>query len=241
MRSIAGIVLYNPETEKLKRNIDAIIKQVESVVIIDNASANADEIKRILKNYQNIILISNSENAGIAKALNQIIEKADEIGCEWVITLDQDSECKSGIIKMYENVLPKYENIGIITSFFEDRNAKLDFEDDGTFEEVDFCITSASLTNVGAVKKVGGFDEKMFIDMVDYDICYALKKNGYRIIRVNSVGFVHEVGDSREVYLFGKKIIIFNHSALRNKEAQSNAQRIEGRKEAAVIVFERKD
>ena len=215
MQSLAGIVLYQPDTKKLKRNIDAIIQQVAAVIIVDNASSNRIEIDELLKKYHRIVYIRNAENAGIAKALNQIVDKADEMGAEWVVTLDQDSECKSGIVKAYEDVLSKYENVGIVTSVFEDRNAKLDHNAEGDSQEVSFCITSASFTNVKAIKKVGGFDEKMFIDMVDYDICYALRRQGYHIIRVNTVGFVHEVGESREIRFLGKKIIVFNHSALR--------------------------
>lgn len=215
MQSLAGIVLYQPDTKKLKRNIDAIIQQVAAVIIVDNASSNRIEIDELLKKYDRIVYIRNAENAGIAKALNQIVDKADEMGAEWVVTLDQDSECKSGIVKAYEDVLSKYENVGIVTSVFEDRNAKLDHNAEGDSQEVSFCITSASFTNVKAIKKVGGFDEKMFIDMVDYDICYALRRQGYHIIRVNTVGFVHEVGESREIRFLGEKIIVFNHSALR--------------------------
>ena len=215
MQSLAGIVLYQPDTKKLKRNIDAIIQQVAAVIIVDNASSNRIEIDELLKKYHRIVYIRNAENAGIAKALNQIVDKADEMGAEWVVTLDQDSECKSGIVKAYEDVLSKYENVGIVTSVFEDRNAKLDHDAEGDSQEVSFCITSASFTNVKAIKKVGGFDEKMFIDMVDYDFCYALRRQGYHIIRVNTVGFVHEVGESREISFLGKKIIVFNHSALR--------------------------
>jgi rhamnosyltransferase len=51
--------------------------------------------------------------------------------------------------------------------------------------------------------------------MVDYDICYALVRSGYKIVRLNYTGFLHEVGRSVTKRFFGKDIIIFNHSPLR--------------------------
>ena len=36
----AGIVLYNPEPDRLKENIAAIDKQVETIILIDNNSLN---------------------------------------------------------------------------------------------------------------------------------------------------------------------------------------------------------
>ena len=34
---------------------------------------------------------------------------------------------------------------------------------------------------------IGGFDETMFIDFVDFDFCYRLKKEGYEILQTPSV------------------------------------------------------
>ena len=49
-----------------------------------------------------------------------------------------------------------------------------------------------------SVKKtieVGGFDEKLFIGLVDDEICYKIRKNGYRIIRNEAVVLNHELGN----------------------------------------------
>lgn len=215
MAFVAGIVLYNPDLLRLKENIDAIAPQVEKVILVDNGSENYKEITSFLESYQSVIYIRNNENVGIAKALNQIVYKADDLGYEWVLTLDQDTVCNSGIMEAYETVIKKEKNLGMVSSQFADRNTQINFNSDGEIQDIDFCITSAAFTNVEAVKSVGGFDEKMFIDMVDYDICYALKRNGYRIVRVNYLGFLHEVGRSEERNLLGKKTIVFNHSYMR--------------------------
>ncbi len=216
MKHAAGIVLYNPDIERLRENITAISPQVTKVILIDNASKNIDEIKALAAEFNNIIYIRNADNFGIAKALNQIIDKADELGVEWVLSLDQDSVCQPDIISTYDKLAKRAkENVAIITSKYEDNNVSVDFGLVRAYEKVKFCITSGALNNVRCIKAVGGFDEKLFIDMVDYDICYALTRAGFRIIRMNYIGFCHEVGQSTEKTFFGKKIIIFNHSPLR--------------------------
>lgn len=215
MVNCAGIVIYNPDIVKLKENIEAIINQVDTLIVVDNASYNSNDIMNLLSFYSKVVSIRNDKNYGIAKALNQIVNHADELGYNWVLTLDQDSVCKPELLIKYNYVISTEDNIALVTSNYEDRNVSIEYCNSVNIEDVDFCITSGTFTNVKCIKDIGGFDEKMFIDMVDYDICYAIKKNGFRIVRINYVGFVHEVGQSKEHKLLGKKIIVFNHSALR--------------------------
>lgn len=211
----AGIVLYNPDILKLKENIEAIIHQVDTLIIVDNASDNRNDIINLLRSYSKVVFIKNNKNCGIAKALNQIVNSADKLKYNWVLTLDQDSVCKPELITKYNQIIRTEKNIALVTSNYEDRNVAIEYCTSKSVEDINFCITSGTFTNVKLIKHIGGFDEKMFIDMVDYDICYAVRKNGFRIVRLNYIGFLHEVGESKEYKLFGKKIVVFNHSALR--------------------------
>ena len=45
---IAGIVTYNPDINRLCKNLDAIKNQVSCIVIVDNASINIEEIKNLI-------------------------------------------------------------------------------------------------------------------------------------------------------------------------------------------------
>ena len=90
----AGIVLYNPDTERLKENIEAILPQVDQIIVVDNGSSNVDEICELLNKYEQIKFIWNEENYGIAKALNQLLYFAYKNDVEWILTIDQDSVCK---------------------------------------------------------------------------------------------------------------------------------------------------
>ncbi len=216
MEYAAGIVLFNPDIVRLEENISAIAPQVRDVILIDNGSKNVDEISALMARYDNITYVRNAENCGIARALNQMIGKAEELGASWVLSLDQDTVCEPDIMEKYDSMARRAkDDVAIITSKYRDRSVEVDFGISGEYEKVSFCITSAALNNIRCIKAVGGFDEKLFIDMVDYDICYALTRGGYKIVRLNYTGFLHEVGRSVTKKFLGKPIIIFNHSPLR--------------------------
>lgn len=97
-----GIVTYNPDIEKLKKNISRIAGQVCKLVIADNGSKNIEDIKRLAAAFENVSVILNYENFGIARALNQIMKWSSNNGGDWTITLDQDSECSDCIIDLYK-------------------------------------------------------------------------------------------------------------------------------------------
>ena len=216
LKCIAGIVLYNPDLYRLKENIKNIYTQVEKIVLVNNNSINFNEVKKLYENDSKIHIISNSENIGVAAALNQIIHFCNKNNIEWALTLDQDSVCPSSIIHEFEKYTA-FEKVAIICPKIIDRKIELtevnnEVED---FEFVKRCITSASLTNAQICKTLGFFDERMFIDYVDFDYCETVIKNDYKIIKVNTTSLLHQIGDSKLISLFGKKIIVYNHSPIR--------------------------
>jgi len=192
-----GIVTYHPDAQRLKENIAAASAQPEAgeILIADN---------------------DKGENTGIAGGLNQIFRRAEEHGYEWVVTLDQDSVMQPGMLSELALYTDK-SDIGIICPRIEDRNMGRQYarSDHGT-EYIEHCITAGNLVRVEAWKTVGGFDEEMFIDGVDFDFCIRIRQNGYKILRTNNVMLLQEVGHGRAIKLpLGKQISIINHPPLR--------------------------
>lgn len=215
VRTLAGIVLYNPDIGRLIENYNAIVNQVDDVLIIDNGSDNYNDIDNYF-NDKKVQIIRNYNNLGIATALSQIMEYASSNEFDWVLTLDQDSVCRDGIIEKYKEYLD-LENAGILTCKIIDRNFKeTNRIHNGSNQEINQCITSGSFMNTKAYNYCDGFDKKMFIDGVDFDICLNLRSHGYKIYRIDFVGLLHEVGHGKNVKLLFKDYIIYNHSPLRN-------------------------
>lgn len=228
MRSAAGITLYNPEIDRLKKNIDSIFTQVETVFLVDNGSDNIDEIRELLLSYKNVELTENKENLGIAKALNQLCSSALSRGFKWILLLDQDSFVEEGIIESYSRYT-EIEKVALLTANFDDENEPVIINSEARqpYEQVYRAITSASFVRLDVFKSVGGFDEDMFIDYVDFDYCATLKEKGYVLLRDNETLVHHRLGHSKEIKFFmafgrifgikklKKPLYTYNHSPLR--------------------------
>lgn len=221
---IAGIITYNPDIDRFLENVTAISHQVSYVIVVDNGSDNYDEIYAKLMHFDNVILHASAENKGIAWALNRCFSLAKDKHAKWILTLDQDSICPADMIERYAAYLnkiskrtyaEKISRIGILCPTIVDRNV-------GTIEggtthsqTVRRCITSGALTSYAAWEDIGGFDEKMFIDGVDFEFCQRLWEHEYYIIRVANISLLHELGQMTTRKFLFKKINVKNHSALR--------------------------
>lgn len=219
--TIVGIVTYNPKIGRLSENITALSRQVSRLLVIDNGSGNYDEIELLCSSIDGIAIhiIRNKKNEGIAAALAQIMEWADENSYKWVLTLDQDSVIEPELFAEYIKIAndDRYSDAAMFTCLIHDRN----FEDekyerqDAPVIEVPYCITSAAFTNVIMYKRTSGYDKSFFIDYVDFDMCYLLREAGYRILRINYNGLYHEVGHGENRRFLWKQIIVYHQKAFR--------------------------
>jgi rhamnosyltransferase len=205
---LAGIVTYEPELDRLADNIVGIIGQVDAVLVYDNGSTNSDQVADLVSAYPTATLLSAPSNSGVAGALNRLAEAAVERGARLLVTLDQDSVSPSGMVAILENELAS--GVGIVTPYIVDRN-KLTVAE---YRELNLprverymqparkgAITSGGLVNLDAWLEVGGFDERFFIDYVDYDFNQRLMAAGYQILRANRTHLVHEVGRAVKTWL----------------------------------------
>ena len=176
----AGIVLFNPDDiERVEKCIDSVTRQVKHVYIFDNSTEDVN-----LKYDDNVTYLSEKKNKGIAYALNRIMEKAKNDGYSWVLTMDQDSILPFGMMEDFLKYTDE-KNIGIICpQVIDKRRAYMKAEDSIGTEYLDMCITSASCTSVKAWENIGGFDEWLFIDLVDNEFCKRLVVSGYKILQV---------------------------------------------------------
>ena len=188
---------------------------MDSIVIVDNGSAESS-YNNIIETFDNIICIRNEKNMGIAYALNQICGYAYTHGFDWVLTLDQDSIATPRMVDVYRSIAN--DEIGILGCWIHDRGYQIDESwgiKNGTFE-TDWVITSAAFTNVKAWKSCGGFDNGMFIEWVDWDICESMRKAGYKIMKTYKTKLIHELGHgTRLVMVRHHQMQVMNHKPIR--------------------------
>lgn len=193
---LAVIVSFNPDLERLRKNIEGIAPQVGYVCIVDNGSANITDIERLVAEFANAKVIAIGKNLGIASAINIAAKECRKLECYYIFTLDQDSICSKGMINRLLREFSR-NKVGLVCPAYFDAKRKVfssRVPQDQSAGDVDYSITSGSLCSMEAFDDVGGMDENLFVGMVDNDYCLRLIRSGWRIIQVNDTILDHELG-----------------------------------------------
>ena len=228
-KTVAIIVTYNPNLDELELNISSFKKEVDEVVIVDNGSSNINELLARFKDDKYII-ISNSDNYGIAKALNIGLEVSVKRNASFVLTMDQDSMFVENSVFVLKNFLKQSDsrNVAMVGPIMNDLTSGFKESISDITVDVKTIITSGALCNVSALQKVGGWDSNLFIDAVDFDICFKLLENNYRIVKLQTAILNHHLGES-EKRKFLISFLVTHHSPLRVYYASRNT----------IIIFKR--
>ncbi|MBQ4542008.1 MAG: glycosyltransferase [Clostridia bacterium] len=215
MKFAGTVVLYNPEQDILE-NIQTYLPFLERLYVMDNSTKEYNFLDEI-KNIKKVKYISLEGNQGIAKALKVATETAIHDGYDFLLSMDQDSKFPT---EDFEYVKKHLENntisdIGIVGINFADSLIKSNTEDKFETKEVNSLITSGSFLNLKNYKMIDGYDEQLFIDGVDDDICYQLQLKNYKVVILPNIYLNHNLGNRQEVRFFGKKLKILVHSPIR--------------------------
>ena len=201
---MAVVISYNPIIPLLQEDLDALFSQIDRVVLMDNGSENIDQVRTLSRQYARLQLVENGENLGLPVNYNRAAHMAHDEGFQWLLTMDQDTVIPEGMIDAFLQYAPM-KNVAVIgpaiwnvnrVSIDEVRAALPD--EPYTYVDEFGCISSASMNRVDTLLQLGGFDEKLFIDWVDFDYCKNVQIHGYDILRVNSCIARHQIGDHPE-------------------------------------------
>lgn len=189
----AVIASYNPEPG-LVRNVAALLGQLTNVIVVDNGSSSESEIT--LSNVAQMpgcVVIRLGTNKGIAHALNSGIRAALESNFEWIFTFDQDSSVSSGFVSSMLAALygaPDANNVAIVAPHCLDRNYEFHIRFPRSAKgEVLEVITSGNLVPATVFRRIGLFDETLFMDFVDIEFLPAvspIRSPYYRVARFRS-------------------------------------------------------
>ncbi len=245
----AVIVTYHPDLSNLRRLLDALVSQVDGIVIVDNGSKlDALDWMGSYTSSKPFILIPLHENRGIAAAQNAGISCVREHQADYVILFDQDSEPAYGMIEKLKNrarlfqtegvslgaVAPVYKSaessllsgvvrlgwLGFKRAFCEAGRAAL---------EADFLIASGSLIPMSTLDAVGDMDESLFIDHVDTEWCFRARSKGFRLFGVCEAVMTHSLGNCRSRIWFLRWRTVSHHSPFRYYYIFRNSVRLQKR------------
>lgn len=240
-RVIAIVVTYNPDAGDLLNLLDALLPQVESVVVVDNASSSDVSSILIRLSGKNVELLQMQGNLGVAAAQNAGVERAIKLDADFVLFSDQDSIPSSSMVAELIAVFtsacshPTARPVAAVgpatvdrrtgrVSFFVIMRAGIprmwqppsDIKNFPRLIDVEFLIASGTLIPIDVIRRVGAMRSNYFIDHVDTEWCFRAKAAGYRLLGVPTSRLDHKLGDAvKRVWFFGYRQVMF-HSPLRD-------------------------
>ncbi len=184
MEQIIGMltVLYEPKDEYF-RNIKKFYRDLNCLIIIDNSENNHKT--KIIEEFgedKGVEYYYLGENVGLCKAINMGIKVLSERGYNWCFYVDQDSVYINDLIQIYkDNVLFKSNNVGVIGPQHKIDRKHLKMKKGVKSKE--WLMTSGCLFNIDTFTKIGGFDERIFLDGLDVEYCLRCRKNGHKVVQ----------------------------------------------------------
>ncbi len=225
------IVTYNPDFPLLEKLISAILPQIDILIIVDNGSLQKLTDNLSLDNNE-IVTVELCDNYGIAAAQNIGIKHATDLGTNYFLLLDQDSQPSTNMVPSLVLTAEMKQNQGIavacvgprysdprqdnVPPFFQIKNYRIHrhtCNECNSIVEVDYLIASGCLIPTQAIKAVGLMREELFIDYVDIEWGLRAKQKGFKSFGVCAAQMVHQLGD-KPIYFLGRYVPV--HSPLRH-------------------------
>lgn len=223
-RSVCAVlVTYHPDADFPAR-LARVVPQVGATVVVDNGSSELalGMLRHAVGAAAATTLIGNSENLGIARALNIGVRHAQAQGYSWVLLLDQDSLVDTDMVERLLSIQATClaDRVAAIGSRYRDTRGQsvepIRLTAKGElWEEVESVITSGCLLSLRAYGIVGPFRDDFFIDYVDAEFCFRARTAGFRVIETLAPLMSHTVGAPTSHTVFGSKTWTTNHSAER--------------------------
>lgn len=202
------IVAYNPNLEELNKTVNILKKQTDKIIICNNSDYN-------LKFEDKKVKIFNfGENLGIAKAQSIGMKWAFENGADFILQMDQDSIPSDDLVKKllecYEELTKRGYKVGLVGPQDYDKDTKElnkarlkkgSIIDNTNYVSLEQTLSSGSLIPKHVYSMVGGMDDKLFIDAVDSEYCWRIRKNGFLVIKNNDALLAHKLGDGKQKIL----------------------------------------
>jgi GT2 family glycosyltransferase len=223
--SLAIIIVNFNSASLLKKNLSFLINNKNlkrgSIIIVDNGEfykGKRISLRRALRglSLEKIKFLINSKNKGFGYACNQGVKQTGEKN---ILFLNPDCAIKDKDIRRLVKLINSSEKNGIVSprlfkedgkeqrwSFAEKSdiwsvflNRKENKDNQKKFlsnKNVEWTSGACLMIKRTVFKQVGGFDPRFFLYFEDRDLCWRVKKVGYRIIVCAKSKAVHAESQS---------------------------------------------
>jgi GT2 family glycosyltransferase len=216
------------------------------IVVVDNGT-KPPSCPILKERFPSLEPVQLPENLGFTGGCNRGLTRAMELGADYVFLLNNDTIVGANAIEQLVKAIQARPDIAMASAvllypgpekriqFIESkllRNVggqvrshenELLSDEHRKIYDVDFAPACAVMFRPQALKEVGLFDETLFTNWEDYDLCCRLLDRGWKIITVGTAEVVHAHGQTTGrtspfiTYLFTRNrlICLFRHGETR--------------------------
>jgi GT2 family glycosyltransferase len=212
-------VTYNSAVmlDEFFASLDAQTYRQFCLISVDNAST--DGTVPLLHAYSGVeqLVIANRTNLGVAAANNQGIRAAIEVGCEYVLLINNDVVLDSGLLaELVQGLADHGCDMAVPLIYFSDppdriwtaggsfqpmlgfrvHHRGLDEDDRGQYNrpaKIDYAPTCCVLIRREVFGKIGLMDERYFVYADDVDFMYRARRAGVAMFYVPRGKLWHKV------------------------------------------------
>ena len=209
---IIHVIVAFENVDDVKRLLEQIELQEDiysTIVCVDNSTINFLAFQKLFKQFAskykaNVYYLKNSTNEGSAKGFAIGMQKAYELGADWIWLHDQDGfphrECLSSLINSFdkEKILAPCvigednQRIKVFSAQVDRLDSWIPVEISGTKTKVDICGTAGLIINKEVINKIGVYDyEHYFVGMEDFDYCLRAKHYGFKLKIIKGANYFH--------------------------------------------------
>ena len=187
------------------------------IIIVDNASTDGT-VGQFKSEYPDVLIIENKNNIGFGRANNQAIHQSrgkyilllnpdiiliepclteminflknhSKVGCVGTKLINTDNRIQKSYFKTFPTPFNQFKE-GMLLNRLKNIISPKDKDTQNRFE-VAWLVGACMMFKSELLKTLRGFDEQYFMFGEDVDLCYQLKKIGFKIYYLNDIKMLH--------------------------------------------------
>lgn len=201
---------------------ESVVSLGYEIIVVDNHSAD-DSCRLMREKFSNLCLITNNENLGFGRAVNQGFQKTKG---KYLLILNPDVILSPGSVDKAIDFLDNHPEVGLLLPKLINPDGSLQYSCRTFYDfptlllrrtpfgslfpnhriirkhlmldwnhrevlEVDWGLGACMFLRREALKGQDIFDERFFLYFEDVDICFRLKKEGWKVVYYPEAVMVH--------------------------------------------------
>lgn len=203
---VAVVVTYNSYVERLTELLSQLVTQC-TIVVVDNSDQHASrDFVRLACERLGVCCLMLGDNFGIAHAQNIGIAWARDRAAEDILLMDDDSiPTKSLVVDLLNARRTSQLHPVVVSARTINENGE-DISNRGPRTSVGLTpcselTSSGTLISASIFDRVGVFDDRLFVDCVDFEWGWRARTSGVPLVLCDGVAIQHRLGETSRLGL----------------------------------------